>query len=52
MSLGKGFLVSAVCHGVTAGFAELQGISAGLSGKPETALLLRSKGVCSGPDGL
>lgn len=46
MSLGKGFLMSAVCHRVTAGFAELQGIGAGLSGKPETPLLQWSKGVC------
>lgn len=49
---GKGLLTSAVCHRVTAGFAELQGISAGLSGKPETPLLQLSKGVCFGPDGL
>lgn len=44
--------MSAVSHRVTAGFAELQGIGAGVSGKPETPLPQGSEGVCFGADGL
>lgn len=48
MTLGKGFLMPALCHRVTAGSAELQETGAGLSGKPETPPLQWS--VCFGPE--